>query len=116
MNIKNCGRRNIRKDREIKDSENYITLYILFKFVSLDKIIITSSEPKDYLGIPGKGLMTSLGLNKNIRPNKIKRQGMPLILSLESIFQILSRSLKLYFNRVMHGRGPNMNPLTVTFI
>ena len=34
---------------------------------------ITSSEPKDYLGISGKGLITSLGLKTNIRSKKNKK-------------------------------------------
>ena len=40
------------------------------KFGSLDKMIITYSEPKDYLGRSGKGLITSLGLKTNVRSKK----------------------------------------------
>ena len=36
-------------------------------------MIITSSDLKDNLGIPGKGLITSLGLNTNMRSNKRKK-------------------------------------------
>ena len=50
MNMKNGGCRNIRKHRYIKDGVKYITLGIHLKFGSLDKIKITSSEPKYYLG------------------------------------------------------------------
>ena len=46
-NMKNGGRRNVRKHIDIKDSDEYITLDISLEFVSLDKMIITSSEPKD---------------------------------------------------------------------
>ena len=46
VNIKNCGRRNVRKQREIKDSDKYFTLNILLEFDSLDKMKITSSESK----------------------------------------------------------------------
>ena len=42
-NMKNCGRRNIRKHREIKGSDKYVTLDISLKFDSLDKIKIISS-------------------------------------------------------------------------
>ena len=43
VNMKNCGRRNVRKHREIKGSENYFTLEISLNFDSLDKMRIKSS-------------------------------------------------------------------------
>ena len=73
MNMKNCGRQNVRKHRDIKDSDNYIALYINLKFGSLENMRITSSEPKDNFGIPGKGLITSLGIKEKARPNKHKK-------------------------------------------
>ena len=73
--MKNCGRCNVRKHRGIKDGDKYITLDISLKFGSLDKMKIKSSEPRYYLGISEKGLITFLGLktiggskkNKNAR-------------------------------------------------
>ena len=62
VNMKNCGRSNVRKHGEVKDSDNYTTLEISLKFISLDKMRITSLEPKDNQGIPGKGLIISLSL------------------------------------------------------
>ena len=59
------------KHREMKDGDNYITLDIYLNFGSMDRIKITSSKPKDYLGRSGKGLITSLGL-KTIRSLKKK--------------------------------------------
>ena len=47
-NMKNCGCHNVRKDREIKNGEQYVVLDISLKFGNLDKIKITGSEPKDY--------------------------------------------------------------------
>ena len=44
MNMKNCGRRNVRKHGEIKGSDNYFTLDILLKFDSLEKMMITYSD------------------------------------------------------------------------
>ena len=41
-NMENCDCRNVRKHREIKGSDKYVTLEILLKFDSLDKIRITS--------------------------------------------------------------------------
>ena len=71
--MKNCGRCDVRKHREIKDSDKYITLDISLKFGSLDKMRITSSYPKYYLGRSGKGLITSLGLKANARSKKYKK-------------------------------------------
>ena len=50
VNMKNCGRHNVRKHREIKGSEHYVTLDISLKFDSMCKMIITSLESKDHLG------------------------------------------------------------------
>ena len=47
-NMKNCGRHNVRKHIEIMNGVKYITLYISLKFGSMEKMKITSSEPKDY--------------------------------------------------------------------
>ena len=49
VNMKNCGRRKVSKQRDIKDSDKYITLDISLKFGSLDKMRITSSDKKYYL-------------------------------------------------------------------
>ena len=48
VKMKHCGCRNVRKHRDIKHGEKYITLDISLKFGSLDKMKITSSEPKYY--------------------------------------------------------------------
>ena len=73
VNMKHFGHRSFRKQRDIKDSDKYITLDILLKFVSLDKMRITSSEPKGYLRISGKGLIISQGLKTNVRPMRYKK-------------------------------------------
>ena len=44
VNMKSFGRQNVRKHREIKGSDKYVTLDISLKFDSPDKMIITSSE------------------------------------------------------------------------
>ena len=46
VNMKNYGCRNVSKHKEIKGSDKYVTLDISSKFDSLDKMKITSSEPK----------------------------------------------------------------------
>ena len=80
VNIKDCGCRNVRKHMEIKNGEKYITLGISLKFGSLDKMKITSSEPKDYFGRSVKGFIIALVLNTIVRSKK-KSQGIPLIMS-----------------------------------
>ena len=52
--------------------DRYVTLDISLKCDSPDKMRITSSESKDNLGISGKGLITSLGLNYKARSNKCR--------------------------------------------
>ena len=66
VNTKNCDRRNVREHKDIKENEEYITLDISLKFVSMENMRITSLGPKDYLGRSGKGLITSTGLNTNV--------------------------------------------------
>ena len=60
VNMKNCGRRNVRIRMDIKGSENYVTLHIPLKYGSLDKMEITSSDPEEKLERSGKWLITSL--------------------------------------------------------
>ena len=73
VNIKNCGNHNVRKHRNIKDSDKQITLDTSLKFGSLDKVKIIPSHTRDYLGISGKRLITSLVLKTNVRPKKKKK-------------------------------------------
>ena len=73
VNMKNCGRRNVRKHKDIKGSDNYVNLDISLKFDNLDKMKITSSESKGKLERSGKGLIISLDLNTKTRSNKYKK-------------------------------------------
>ena len=77
VDMKICGRRNVRKHREIRGSDKYVTLNISSKFDSLDKMKITSSESKVKLERSGKGSITSLGIKTKARSQKYKNQGMP---------------------------------------
>ena len=76
VNMNNCGCYNVSKHRYIKGSDKYITLEILLKFGSMDKMRITYSDPKNYLGRSVKGLITSMGLKSKTRPKNKKMQGM----------------------------------------
>ena len=73
MNMKNLSLRNVRKYREIKGSDRYVTLEISLKFDSLDNIKVTSSESKEKLERSGKGLINSLGFKSKVRPHKYKK-------------------------------------------
>ena len=64
------GCSNVRKHIEIDSSDKYVTLGEKLNIGSLDKMIITSSDPKDNLGRSGKGLITYLGLKAKTRPKK----------------------------------------------
>ena len=49
VNMKNCGRLNVREHTEIKGSDRYLTLDISSMFDSLDNMKITFSESKEKL-------------------------------------------------------------------
>ena len=49
VNMKTCGRRKVKKHKDIKGSDKYVTLDISSKFDSLDKIKMTSLESKEKL-------------------------------------------------------------------
>ena len=113
--MKNCGRCNVSKHRGIKDSYNYIALYISLKLGSMDKMRITSSEPKDNLGRSGKGLITSLYLKAKSSPKKFKNARYAVgNISMEDISKIIREFEKLPY-KVMSGGGPNMSPMIVAF-
>ena len=73
VNMKNGGRCNVWKHKEIKGSEKYVTLDISSKFDSLDKMKITFSESKGKLERSGKGLITSLGFKTKARFANIQK-------------------------------------------
>ena len=73
VKMKSCSRCNVRKQREIKNGEEYITLDISLKFVSLYKMKITSSGPKYYLNRSIKGLIASMGIKTIVRSKKNKK-------------------------------------------
>ena len=79
VNMRNCGQRNVRKHKEIKDSYECVTfnmyeiLNISEKFDDLDKMETTSSESKVKMEGSGKWLVTSLALKNKARPKKYKK-------------------------------------------
>ena len=76
MNTKNCGCCKIRKHKEIKGSDKYVTLNIYEilniseKFDDLNNMETTSSESKVELERSGNGLVTALALKTKARSKK----------------------------------------------
>ena len=79
VNMRNCGQRNVRKHKEIKDSDECVTLnmYDILKiseeFDYLDKMETTSSESKVKMEGSGKWLVTALALKTKARSKNKKR-------------------------------------------
>ena len=90
VNMKKCGRCNVRKHKEIKGSGKCVTLYILSKFYSVEKMKITSSESKGKLEISGKGLINSLVLNTKERSHRYKKARYAIVnVSKKDLYRII---------------------------
>ena len=75
---------------EIKGSDTYITLDIFLKFGSMDKKRISYSDPKDNLGISGKGLITSLGIKAKSSAKKYKKARYAIVnVSMKNLLNII---------------------------
>ena len=74
--MRHCGKRNVRKHKEIKDSYEGVTLNmydilnISEKFDNLDKMETTSSESKVKMEGLRKWLVTALALKTKARSTK----------------------------------------------
>ena len=96
VNMKNCCRHNVRKHREIKGSDRYVTLDISLKFDSLNKMKITSLESKEKLERSGKGLITSLGFKAKVRSHKFKKASYAIVnVSKKDLLKIIKEFDKL---------------------
>ena len=73
MNMKSFGCHKVRKHKEIKDSDKYVTLDVSSKFESLEKMKTTISESKGKSERSGKGLVASLGFNTKVRSQQYKK-------------------------------------------
>ena len=94
--MKNCDCCNVRKHRDIKDIDKYTTLDISLKFGSMDKMRISYSQPKEYLVISGKGLITYMGLNTNVRSKKCKKERYSITnISMNDLSKIIKEFEKL---------------------
>ena len=73
VKMKNCGRRKVRKHKEIKDSDKIVTLDISAKLDSLNNMKITYSETKEKLERSGKGLVTAQYFENKVRSKNYKK-------------------------------------------
>ena len=73
VNMKNCGRHNVRKHREIRGSDKYVTLEISLKFGSLDKMKVTSSESKEEIVKIKKGIDYLSGFQGQSKATQIQK-------------------------------------------
>ena len=72
---------------------------VLFKFGSLDKIIITYSDPKYNLGKSVKGLITSLVIKAKAMPKKYKKSRYAIVnVSMKELSKIIRDFEKLPYN------------------
>ena len=72
VNTKNCPH-NVRKHKDIKGSEKYVTLDISLKFDSLDKMKITTSESKEKSEKSGTGVDYISGFQGQSKAVKIQK-------------------------------------------
>ena len=101
VNMKNCGRHNIRKHRNIRGSDNYVTLDISLKSDSLENMKTKSSESICF-GKIRKGLITSLGFNAKIRPHKYKKARYAIRnVSKKDLYKIMTEFEKLTYESYM---------------
>ena len=78
VNMRNCGQRNVKKHKEIKDSDERVTLNmyeilkISEKFDDLENMETTSLESKVRMEGSGNWLVTALALKNKARSKKYK--------------------------------------------
>ena len=114
--MKNCGSRKVRKHKEIKGSDKSVTLDILSKFDSMNKIKTSSLESKGKLERSEKGLVTALDFKTKVRWQNYKKARYAIgNVSEKDLSNIIEEFEKLG-NYFMRRRGPNVSLLTATFI
>ena len=85
------------------------------KLDSLENIIITSLELKDNFGVPGKCLITSLGLKAKASPEKYKEARYAIVnVSKNNLSKIIREFDKLPY-KSYERRRPNHEPTECYF-
>ena len=103
--MKKCGRFNVRKHKEIKVSDKYVTLEISLKFDCLENMKIISSD----------SLITSLGFKAKLRPHKYKKARYAIINVRKKYLSNIIRQFEKCLIKVTRRRGPNVSLSTATF-
>ena len=116
VNMKNCGRRKVRKHKDIKGSDKYVTLNISSNFDSLEKMKTTSSQSKGKPERSGKGLITSQGFKTKVRSQKYKKARYAIGNVSEKDLSKIIKDFEKFVNYLMRRRGLNMRLPTATFI
>ena len=99
VNMKNCGRRKVRKHKEIKGSDKYVTLDIKVWQSEQDGNHIFRVKRK--IGKIRKWVGYRSGFQDQSRVHKsTKRQGMPLEMSVRKTFWRLSKILRNWQNNL----------------
>ena len=106
VNMKNCGSRNVRKHKEIRGNDKYVTLDILEKFDILNKMETTSSESKGKFERSGKGLVTALAFMTKVRLPKYKKSRYAIVNVSE---KDLSKIIREFENFRVHSSGVHFN-------
>ena len=95
--MKNCGRRKVRKHKEIKGSYKIVTFNFSANFDSLNKMETTSSYSKGKLGKLGKGLVTVLALKTKVRSQKYKKSSYAIVnVSMKDLSNIIKEFEKIF--------------------
>ena len=114
--MKNCGRRKVRKHKDIKGCDKIFTLNVSAKFDSLNKMKTTSSESKGKLGRLGKGLVTALDFKTKVRSQRYKKARYAIVnVSEKDLLKIIKEFEKI--GKVPYVKSiPNMSQLPATII
>ena len=118
VNMRNCGKHNFRKHREIRESDERVTYENMYevlkfseKFDKLDKMETTSSESKVKMEGSGKWLVTALALKTKERSMKYKmaRYDIGNVSMKDLVKKIIKFENLLRY--LISKRNPNMNQL-----
>ena len=114
VNITSCGRCDVRKHRDINNGEQYIILEVYYNIDCLKKSKVTSSESKYHMGIPGKGMTTSLYISTK-GSNKKQKARFPLLALLSRVSGGFSRSFRSHLIQDTRVKGFIMNQLRISY-
>ena len=98
----------MRKHRDIKNCEQYISLDTSLNFGNMCKMKITCSEPKYYLGRSSNMLITSLGIKTIRRSKNIKIKDLPLLKSVLDISKIVTEFKDVLYEGCVRNRYKHM--------